>query len=94
MTDAIDNIEATDVAGSLDSGISMAQSVIAAWDSYKVLAFTDSSANMQNIDGEVIDLSVQGENGAIQSLSHTVSEDGTVKVMARVDNYGKNQLNK
>ena len=41
---------------------------------------------------EVVDLSVQGENGAIQSLSHAVSEDGTVKVMARVDNYGERQL--
>lgn len=93
VIDAIDSIEATDASGSLDSGISMAQSATAAWDSYKVLAFTDSSANMQDMNCEVIDLSVHGENAAIQNLSHTVSEDGTVKVMARVDNYGKKQLN-
>lgn len=71
----------------------MVQSLVAAWKSYKVIAFTDSSANMQNINCEVVDLSIQGNNGAIQSLSHTVSEDGTVKVMARVDNYGSNSLN-
>lgn len=92
ITAAIDSIAATDIAGSLDSGVSMAQSVVTAWDNYKVLAFTDSSANMQDINCEVVDLSVEGDNGAIQSLSHTVSADGTVKVMARVDNYGKNSL--
>lgn len=92
VMEAVNNIEATDIAGSLEAGISMAKSLISAWDSYKVIAFTDSSANVQNINCEVVDLSVQGDNGAVQSLSHTVSEDGTVKVMARVDNYGKNQL--
>ncbi len=93
VKDAIDNIEATDIPGSLENAISMAQSLSDAWKHYKVIAFTDSSANVQNINCEVVDLSVQGENGAIQSLSHTVSEDGTVKVMARVDNYGINRLN-
>lgn len=92
VIDAIENIEATDTAGSLEPGISMVQSFIAAWDSYRVIAFTDSSANVQDIDCEVIDLSVEGNNGALQSLSHTVSIDGAVKVMARVDNYGKDSL--
>ena len=92
VKDAIDNIEATDIAGSLENATSMAQSLVAAWKNYKVIAFTDSSANMQNINCEVVDLSVHGENGSIQSLSHTVSEDGTVKVMARVDNYGERKL--
>ncbi|MCI9078278.1 MAG: VWA domain-containing protein [Lachnospiraceae bacterium] len=92
ITDAIDNIEATDIAGSLENATSMAQSLAAAWKNYKVIAFTDSSANMQNINCEVVDLSVQGENAAIQSLSHTVSEDGTVKVMARIDNYGRSRF--
>lgn len=93
VIDAINSINATDISGSLNTGVSMAQSITSVWESYKVLAFTDSSANMQNINCEVVDLSVQGDNGAIQSLSHTVSENGTVKVMARVDNYGKNKLN-
>jgi len=93
VSDAVNNIETTDIAGSLDQAASMVQSLVAAWKSYKVIAFTDSSANMQNINCEVVDLSIQGNNGAIQSLSHTVSEDGTVKIMARVDNYGSNSLN-
>lgn len=93
VSDVINSIETTDIAGSLDQAASMVQSLVAAWKDYKVIAFTDSSANMQNINCEVIDLSIQGENGAIQSLSHTVSEDGTVKVMARVDNYGSSSLN-
>ena len=93
VADAIDSINTTDISGSLDSGLGMAQSVVAAWDNYRVLAFTDSSANMQNINCEVVDLSVEGDNGAIQSLSHTISANGIVKVMARVDNYGKNNLN-
>lgn len=93
VSDAVNNIETTDIAGSLDQAASIVQSLVAAWKSYKVIAFTDSSANMQNINCEVVDLSIQGNNGAIQSLSHTVSEDGTVKVMARVDNYGSNSLN-
>ncbi len=93
VSDVVNNIETTDIAGSLDQAASMVQSLVAAWKSYKVIAFTDSSANMQNINCEVVDLSIQGNNGAIQSLSHTVSEDGTVKVMARVDNYGSNSLN-
>ena len=92
VKDAINNIEATDIAGSLENATSMVHSLAAAWKNYKVIAFTDSSANMQDINCEVVDLSVQGENGAIQSLSHAVSEDGTVKVMARVDNYGERQL--
>ncbi|MCI8750497.1 MAG: VWA domain-containing protein [Lachnospiraceae bacterium] len=93
VSDAVNNVETTDIVGSLDQAASMVQSLVAAWKSYKVIAFTDSSANMQNINCEVVDLSIQGNNGAIQSLSHTVSEDGTVKVMARVDNYGSNSLN-
>lgn len=92
VSDVINNIETTDIAGSLDQAVSMVQSLVAAWKDYKVIAFTDSSANMQNINCEVVDLSIQGDNGAIQSLSHTVSEDGTVKVMARVDNYGSSRL--
>lgn len=92
VTDAIENIEATDIAGSLESGVSMVQSLVAAWTDYKVIAFTDSSVNMQNINCEVVDLSVDGTNAAIQNLSHTISEDGMVEVMARVDNYGKSKF--
>lgn len=92
VTDAIDNIEATDIAGSAETAVSMAQSLASTWKGYKVIVFTDSSVNMPDVNCEVADLSVQGENGAIQSLSHAVSEDGSVQVMARVDNYGKNRL--
>ena len=92
VKDVIDNIEATDIAGSAETAVNMAQSLASTWKSYKVIVFTDSSVNMPDINYEVAGLSVQGENGAIQSLSHAVSEDGSVQVMARVDNYGKNRL--
>lgn len=93
ITDVINNIEATDIAGSLEMAQSMVQSMVLAWKDYNVIAFTDTSANFPGISCEIIDLSIRGENGAIQSLSHAVSEDGTVKVMARVDNYGESRLN-
>lgn len=92
VTDAINNIENTDIAGSLGISESMVQSLVLAWKDYKVIAFTDTSAGFTGINCEIIDLSKKGENGAIQSLGHTVSEDGTVKVMARVDNYGESRL--
>jgi len=92
VEDAIYDIEETDISGSLESGVSMAQSIVSAWEDYRVIAFTDGSANMQGMDCEVIDLSAKGENYAVQGLSHAVSDDGTVKVMARVSNYGQNQL--
>lgn len=92
ITDVINNIETTDIAGSLGIAESMVQSLVLAWKDYKTVAFTDTSVSFPNINCEIIDLSKKGENGAIQSLSHAVSEDGTVKVMARVDNYGESRL--
>ncbi len=92
VIDAVNNISETHREGAFDSGVSMVQSLVSGMKDYKVLAFTDESVNVQELNCEVIDLSVAGENGALHSVSHSIGEDGTVKVLAYIANYGKSKL--
>ena len=92
VIDAVNNIFETHREGALDTSVSMVQSLVSGMKDYKVLAFTDESVNMQELNCEVIDLSVSGENSALHSVSHSVGEDGTVKVLAYIANYGRSKL--
>ncbi len=92
VIDAIENISQTDEAGSLDRGVAFAQSLAGLWKDYSCIAFTDSDVDLNNIEGDVVSLCTEGENAAISVLSHTEKEDGSISVMAYVNNYGGSSL--
>lgn len=92
VVDAIENISQTDEAGSLDRGVAFAQSLAGLWKDYSCIAFTDSDVDLNNIEGDVVSLCTEGENAAISVLSHTEKEDGSISVMAYVNNYGGSSL--
>lgn len=88
MERAIDGIAVTDMEGNLTPGVSLIQSMVAQWSSYEVQAFTDSDYDLQKLKGNVVDVSVSGVNAVVDYVSHTVREDGSVEVLAKISNAG------
>ncbi len=88
MEKAIEGIAVTDMEGNLTPGVSLIQSMVAQWSSYEVQAFTDSDYDLQRLKGNVVDVSASGVNGVVDYVSHTVKEDGSVEVLAKISNAG------
>lgn len=92
IKEAIYNIDSTDVAGNLESAVSMVQSMAEQWDGYEALFFTDSSLNMGKVNGSLVDVSSKGANGAIDYVSYDKGKDGSISVVAKVTNYGTENI--
>ncbi len=86
--DAVYGIENTDKEGSAQSGVDMAASVASAWDEYEAWVYTDADINLGNLDAGTVDLSTYGSNAAVGRLSHSRTDGGRVRTLARVDNHG------
>ena len=56
--------------------------------SYKVIYFTDRAVNLEEINGEVVNLSTDRNNVSLDYIAHSQTEKG-LKVMIRVTNHGK-----
>lgn len=89
---AIEEIQAEDLQGDLNESVSLIKSMAAEWKNYQALFFTDSSINIDTVDGEVINLNGAGANGAIDYVSHKKEEDDTLTVLVKVSNYGTTKL--
>lgn len=92
MKEAIYSLENTDVAGDVNAAVSMAESMAEQWKSYEAVFFTDSSVNMGKLDGDIVDLSSEGSNGAIDYVNYDYEQDGSLSVIAKVTNYGSKTI--
>ncbi|MBD5089767.1 MAG: VWA domain-containing protein [Clostridiales bacterium] len=88
IKEAIYNINPTDVAGNLEPAVSMVESMAEQWDGYEALFFTDSSLNMGKVNGNVVDVSSKGMNGAVDYVSYDRGKNGSISVVSKVTNYG------
>lgn len=88
IKETIYNINPTDVAGNLEPAVSMVESMADQWDGYEALFFTDDSLNMGKVNGNVVDVSSEGVNAAVDYVSYDRKEDGSIAVVSKVTNYG------
>lgn len=88
----IDNIEGTDTSGTLSNSINLATSITSAWENYQAVFFTDSSLDIDTIQGKIVNLNTTGHNASIDYVSHTVEKDGTITVLVKVSNTGNYDL--
>lgn len=89
---AIESIEQTDLSGDLSNSISLAESMTDQWESYEAIIFSDKGIDIKNLNGFIVDIGNQGKNAAIDYISHTENEDGTVAVLAKVSNRGQEEI--
>lgn len=89
---AIEELQAEDTKGDLKGAVSLVMSMAAEWESYETIFFTDSSIDIDTVNGEVINLNGVGSNGAIDYISHKKEEDDTLTVLVKVSNYGNTEL--
>lgn len=89
---AIEAIQAEDTKGDLNESVSLAASIAAEWKSYQAVFYTDTSINLDKVNGEVINLQGKGANGAIDYVSHKREEDGSLTVLVKVSNYGSKNI--
>lgn len=88
IKEAIYNISPTDVAGNLEPAVSMVESMAEQWDGYEALFFTDNSINLGKVKGNVVDISSEGNNAAVDYVSYDYGKDGSISVVSKVTNYG------
>lgn len=89
---ALNHIAETDIAGNLEPSISLVESMASQWEGYEAVLFSDTDVDMGKINGKVIDVSSTGRNGAVAYVSHTINENGSVSVLAKVQNCGTEAL--
>lgn len=92
VKETISNLECSDVAGNMDSAVSMAESITGETKSYQALIFTDGSVDMGKLQGEVVDLSSQGKNGAVDYVNGDYATKSKLSAVAKVTNYGTETL--
>lgn len=92
IKNAIEKISVSDVDGDLNGTVSWISSLAKQWNSYQAVFFTDSEVALGQLNGTIVDLSSDGENGAISYVSHTKNKDGTLSVLVRVENKGTKPL--
>ncbi len=87
----INDIKVTELAGDLNNGISMINSIVKQWENYEVVMFTDTAVELGELEAKVINLYSEGENAALEYVSYGYEEDALI-VLTKVTNYGSEAL--
>ena len=87
VKNAIDSIQATEVQGNLEPSLTLVKSLGEQWESYETVLFGDRITACEQINGTMVDVSEPIGNTAIDYVSHSMQEDGTVTILAKVSNY-------
>lgn len=87
VKNAIDSIDTTEVEGSLEPSIALVKSLGEQWDSYETILFGDQVAACSQINGTMVDVSQPIGNTVVEYVTHSVQEDGTVTILAKVSNH-------
>lgn len=78
----------TDAEGNLQPAIKMLSSLVKQWDEYQMIGFTDENVELGNVKGDIIDLSREYDNCALNWVNHTEDDQGMVIVQAKIENLG------
>ena len=92
VKDAIYGLECTHVAGDVNPAVTMTEAMAEQWESYETILFTDSSVDLGKLTADVVDLSSEGNNGAIDYVNYDYEQDGSLSVLAKVTNYGSETI--
>lgn len=92
LEEKINQIAQTDFVGDLSATISYVESMVSQWESYEAVFFTDTSVDINAINGTLVSLRSDGANGAIDYVSHSVMQDGTFTVLVKASNYGTEKI--
>lgn len=92
VKEAIGGIEATDLPGDLSAAAELADSMTEQMEDPMVVMFTDASVSTGDRNSVIYDLSSEGPNGAVDYVSHSVDKEGKLKVLARITNYGTEDI--
>lgn len=87
VKNAIDSIQITEVQGNLEPSLALVKSLGEQWDSYETVLFGDQVAACDQINGTIVDVSRPIGNTTVDYVSHSMQEDGTVTILAKVSNY-------
>lgn len=84
----IDEIKATDVAGTLAGAVNLTESVASGLENYQAVFFTDSSLDIGKVQGEIVNLNSKGINVSVDYVSHKRESDGSLTILVKVSNTG------
>lgn len=87
IKNAIDSIQATDVQGNLEASLALVKSLGEQWDSYETVLLGDQVTACEQINGIMIDVSEPIGNTTVDYVSHSMQEDGTITILAKLSNY-------
>lgn len=80
--------EPTDAEGNLQPAIKMLSPIVKQWSDYQMVGFTDENVELGDLTGEIVDLSTNYNNCAVDWVNHTENEQGGVTVQAKIENHG------
>lgn len=92
IKEVIYGLEGTHVAGDVNPAVTMTEAMAEQWESYETILFTDSSVDLGKLTADVVDLSNEGSNAAIDYVNYDYEQDGSLSVLAKVTNYGTNTI--
>lgn len=92
VKEAIYGLECTHVAGDVKPAVTMTEAMAEQWDSYEAVVFTDNDVDLGKLNADVVDLSSQGNNAAIDYVNYDYEQDGSLSVLAKVTNYGTSTI--
>lgn len=92
VKEAIYGLECTHVAGDVNPAVTMTEAMAEQWDSYEAVVFTDNDVDLGKLNADVVDLSSQGNNAAIDYVNYDYEQDGSLSVLAKVTNYGTSTI--
>lgn len=88
----IHQIHPTDISGDLTEAMKLASSMTAQWEHYELLLYSDRMLDMGGLTGSQIYYGGEGKNAAVDYVSHSIEEDGLLGILARITNYGSEEI--
>lgn len=82
----INNIEETDLEGDVNLAVQLIRSMSNQWESYEAVFFTDTNAQIEDINGYIVDMSNEIKNASIDYVSYLDNKDKTMDIIAQITN--------
>lgn len=87
----INNIEPRNAAGDINESLDLVKSIAKQYENYKAIFYSDSSVEIEDINGELVSLSSKGDNVSLDHISSNIDE-GIIKVLIRLTNRSEVDL--
>lgn len=94
VIEQIKKIEASAFPGDASEGVQMAQSLNTEGKGLEVLVITDSDVDAKSLKATVVDVYSETENVGIEYVSHGYTKDNKLTVLAKVNNYGSEDVSR